>query len=197
MTCWNGGIRATGELFAPEKTRWFLLSFFWDGTDWQYHTKKSLPGDIFLPDKNSDLYTVTREEPTSAFVFLGFDNPLSGGGSAAGVGISEAAHVFESQMVTAQCDKTSCLNAFNTSFIPSLSYKMAASQFTEDQWEKMISPAIRATLNAAGIVWNMAHAVVYGPAKYQGLESLLSSTDYPYHYPHHRSRVQFINGETI
>ena len=33
----------------------------------------------------------------------------------------------------------------------------------------MISPAIRATLNSAGIVWNMAHAVVFGPAKYQGL----------------------------
>ena len=32
----------------------------------------------------------------------------------------------------------------------------------------MISPAIRATLNAAGIVRNMAHAVVYGPAMYQG-----------------------------
>ena len=29
MTCWNGGIRATGGLIAPEKTRWFLLSFFW------------------------------------------------------------------------------------------------------------------------------------------------------------------------
>ena len=27
MTCWNGGIRSTGGLIAPEKTRWFLLSF--------------------------------------------------------------------------------------------------------------------------------------------------------------------------
>ena len=51
MTCWNGGIRATGGLIAPEKTRWFLISFFWDGLDWQYHTKDSLPGDIVLPDK--------------------------------------------------------------------------------------------------------------------------------------------------
>ena len=48
MTCWNGGIRATGGLIAPEKTRWFLLSFFWDGLEWQYHTKESLPGDIFF-----------------------------------------------------------------------------------------------------------------------------------------------------
>ena len=39
MTCWNGGIRATGRLIAPKKTRWFLLSFFWAGLDWQYHTE--------------------------------------------------------------------------------------------------------------------------------------------------------------
>ena len=152
MTCWNGGIRATGGLIAPEKTRWFLISFFWDGLDWQYHTKGSLPGDIFLPDKNGDLYTVTRDEPTSAHVSLGMLHPLSGGDSDEGVGISEGAHVFASQMGTAQCDKTSCLNAFNTSFMPSLSYKMIATQFTEQQWNKMISPAIQATLNAAGVV---------------------------------------------
>ena len=45
--------------------------------------------------------------------------------------------------------------------------------------EKMISPAIRATLNAAGVVRNMAHAVVYGLAKYQGLGVLN-----PFFLPH-------------
>ena len=33
----------------------------------------------------------------------------------------------------------------------------------------MISPAIQATLNAAGVVRNFAHAVLYGPEVYQGL----------------------------
>ena len=33
----------------------------------------------------------------------------------------------------------------------------------------MISPAIQATLNAVGVVRNLAHAVLYGPEKYQGL----------------------------
>ena len=106
------------------------------------YKKLSLSGGIFLPDKNGDLYTVTREEPKSAFVSLGFENLLSGGDDAAGVGISGEAHSFASQTGTAQCDKTSCLNAFNTSFMPSLSYKMVASQFTEQQWKTMISPAI-------------------------------------------------------
>ena len=53
--------------------------------------------------------------------------------------------------------------------MPSLSYKIVASQFTEQQWKKMISTAIQATLNAAGVARNLAHAVLYGPEKYQGL----------------------------
>ena len=39
--------------------------------DWANHTKETLPGDISLPDKNGELYTVTRDEPTSAHTSLG------------------------------------------------------------------------------------------------------------------------------
>ena len=51
----------------------------------------------------------------------------------------------------------------------SLFYEMIATQFTEQQWNNTILPAIQATLNAAGVVRNLAHAVLYGPEKYQGL----------------------------
>ena len=72
-------------------------------------------------------------------------------------------------MNRAKCYKTSCLNAFNTSFMRTLSYRMIATQFTEQQWNKAIYPAIRATCNAAGLVKNFPHAVLYGPLVYQGI----------------------------
>ena len=100
----------------PEKTRWFLIAFFWDGLDWAYHTKESLSGDIYLPDKNSELYIVTRDEPTSAHTSLGMQFPLNVGQSDEWVVITEGSHLFASQMGTAKCDKTACLNCFNTSF---------------------------------------------------------------------------------
>ena len=108
-TCWNGGIRISGGLIVPEKTQWFWISFYWDGWDLVYHTKDILSGNNTLPDKNGDIYTVTREKPTSAFVSLGFNNPLSGGDAATGEVIWDAANVFEAQMLTSHCDKTSCL----------------------------------------------------------------------------------------
>ena len=47
---------------------------------------------------------------------------------------------------------------------------MIATQFTEQQWNKAICPAIRATCNAAGMVKNFPHAILYGPLAYLGIE---------------------------
>ena len=66
---------------------------------------------------------------------------------------------YSTQMNNAKCNKTSCLNAFNTSFMPTLSYRMIATQFTEKQWNKAIRPAIRVTCNAASMAKNSVHAV--------------------------------------
>ena len=46
---------------------------------------------------------------------------------------------------------------------------MIATQFIEQQWNKVIRPAIRATCNAAGMVKNFPHAILYGPLAYQGI----------------------------
>ena len=97
MTYQNSMIQATGGLIAPRKTRWFLISFvFWDGLDWVYHTKESLLGDIYLPDKNGELYTMKRNEPTSTHTSVGMRFPLNYGHSDNWVVISEGSHLFAS-----------------------------------------------------------------------------------------------------
>ena len=46
---------------------------------------------------------------------------------------------------------------------------MIATQFSEQQWNTAIRPAICAKMNAAGMVKNIAHAIFYGPLEYQGI----------------------------
>ena len=53
--------------------------------------------------------------------------------------------------------------------MPTLSYRMIATQFIEQEWNKAISPAIRVTCNAAGMAKNFSRAVLFGPQKYQGI----------------------------
>ena len=54
--------------------------------------------------------------------------------------------------------------------MPTLSDRMITTQFTEQQWNKAIRPAIRATCTAAGMVKNFPHTILYGPLVYQGVE---------------------------
>ena len=133
MTDWCVCIQATGGSIAPTKTRWFLLFFSWNGNDWDYETKDSLPGSITLPDKDGQLYTVNREEPTIAFESLDLWIDLANTLSKALDDVTGESQKFATQINNAKCDKTSCLNAFNTSFMPTLSYKMIVTQFSEQQ----------------------------------------------------------------
>ena len=114
-------------------------------------TKKNLPGDISLPNMNNRMYTVTRDESTSTYKFLGLRLPLSGDQFVALEDVTDECHLFLTQIMCTKCDKTSCLNAFITSFIPFLAYKMITTQFTELMWNKAMVPEIRAISNATGI----------------------------------------------
>ena len=70
----------------------------------------------------------------------------------------------------AKCNKNSCLNAFNTSFMSLLSYRMVATQFIEQQWNKTkvpaIVPVICVTCDTAGMAKNFECAVLYSPLEY-------------------------------
>ena len=115
------------------------------------------------------MYTVSRKEPTVAFESVGLRIDLANISSNALDDITLICQEFSTQINNTKYNETSCLNAFNTSFMPTLSYRMIAIQFTEQQWNKAICPAIRATCNAAGMVKNFPHAVLYGPLEYQGI----------------------------
>ena len=105
-----------------------------------------------------------KDRPTLPQTSLGVKVTLDGGQAAELEVVTDAEELFPAKMRTGQCDKTPCLNYINTSFMPSLSY--IATQFTEQQWNKVISPAICVTLNAASMVHNLAHALLYGPDNY-------------------------------
>ena len=50
--------------------------------------------------------------------------------------------------------------------MPSLSYRMIATQFTEQQWNKDLAPIIRVTSNVTGVAKNFARVVLYSPLAY-------------------------------
>ena len=106
------------------------------------------------------------EEPTTDFESLGLHIDLANTLPNALDDVTHICQEFSTQMNNAKCNKTSCLNTFNTSFMATFSYRMIVTQFSEHQWNKAICPAIRITCNAVAMANNFAHAVLFGPAKY-------------------------------
>ena len=127
MTEWCGCIWATGEYIAPAKTRWFLTSFFWTRTDWEYETKDSLPRNIILTGQDDNMYTFSREELTTASESLEVPTDLANQSPNSLDAVTKICQVYSTQMNNAKCNTTSCLNAFNTSFMPTLSHRMIAT----------------------------------------------------------------------
>ena len=81
--------------------------------------------------EDSNEYTVSREEPTTAFESLGVPLDLANTSPDSFNAVTKICDEFSSQMKTAKCNKTSCLNASNKSFMPTVAYRMIATQFTE------------------------------------------------------------------
>ena len=170
MNRWNGGLRATGGLIAAAKTRWFLIDFVWTGSDYEYRTIEDMPGNITLPDENGRDYVVAREEVSTAFESLGVWLALDGNQEKEKKILTEAAQVFAAQVSSSNCSRNDALYTYNNSFMASMQYPMIATQFTEKEWNKIISPALQATLNSAGMAKTFPHKVLYGPELYQGMD---------------------------
>jgi hypothetical protein len=146
MNRWNGGLRATGGLIAEAKTRWFLVDFKWNGSDYGYRMIDNMPGNITLPDANGQAYVVAREEVSTSFESLGVWIALDGNQEKIKTILTETSHVFASQVSTSKCSRNDALYTYTISFMASMQYPMIATQSSENEWNKIIRPALQATL---------------------------------------------------
>ena len=83
---------------------------------------------------DGNLYTVSQEGPSTAFKTLRLRIDLCNTSTNALDNVSHVCQELSTQMDNTKCNKTSFLNAFNTTFMSTLSYRMIATQSTEQRW---------------------------------------------------------------
>ena len=64
-----------------------------------------MPGNITLPDKDSNMYTVSHEEPSAVFESLGLRTNLCGTSEATLEDVTKVSQEFSTQMNNAKCDE--------------------------------------------------------------------------------------------
>ena len=170
MDRWCGVLRATGGLIAPEKSVFYLIDFDWTGTDYTYRNSINMPGNITLLDKNGDRVPLKRYEVSKAEQSLGVWIAMDGNWKEQLNVMKEKAQLFASQISTKKVSKNDALYTYNYSFMKTLEYPMTALSLTENEWNSVVMPALRATLTTAKMAKTFPRKVLYGPDLYQGLE---------------------------
>ena len=129
-----------------------------------------MPGNISIPDKESSMITVMRKELSSANKSLSIQLILTSNQDEQKNVLKKNDETFAAQVSKKRCCKTAALWTFKHSFMPSMSYAIVVTQFIENEWKQIISPAARAKINQAGMVRKNPHTIFYGPEKYQELD---------------------------
>ena len=129
-----------------------------------------LPGDFTLLDRYGARAPLRRFEVSHADKTLGIFISMDGNETAEYDHLVHTSKTFALQMRAAKCTKNQALYTFSSSFMKSIEYAMPVTQFSEDEWRRIISPALVPTLQSSGIAGNAPRASLFGSALYQGFD---------------------------
>lgn len=170
LDCWVGNLGSTGGAINPSKSHWYLLDFEWTGSQWVYRPASSMPGELHAPDPHAVATVIARHEPHEAEKYLGIQVAADGNMRAQTAQLLEKGHLFANRTrMSPLLTKNEAWLNYTLTIYKTLEYPMPATTMSAEDWRKVMTPINSAALPKAGIVRTMAHAVVYGPRKYQGL----------------------------
>jgi hypothetical protein len=83
--------------------------------------------------------------------------------------LKEAAIILADQIRSSKCDKNTALYTYNSCFMKSMEYCMTTTNFSETEWNAILAPALKYSLQKSGMTSKFPHPVLYGPDLYQCL----------------------------
>jgi hypothetical protein len=80
--------------------------------------------------------------------------------------LKEAAIIFAGQIRSSKCDKNTALYTYNSCFMKSMEYCMTTTYFSETEWNAILAPALKYSLQKPTMTSKSPHPVLYGPDLY-------------------------------
>jgi hypothetical protein len=80
-----------------------------------------------------------------------------------------ASVLWKSYVQAGDLSSSDAWHALNHTIMKTVEYPMMATYLSKVQCEKIMRPFLNAGLSASGVVRSMPRAIVWGPARYQGL----------------------------
>jgi mRNA-degrading endonuclease HigB of HigAB toxin-antitoxin module len=155
----------------PEKTVWWLVSFKWCGSEWQYAGIQDSPGEIYVNDILNQRKAIKRLELDQAYetlgVFLAPDGNLE-------VQFDKMYTVITwvDGLQTGKISRVEAWLALQSTILRTLYYPLPALRLSKAQCEAIYAPLLQHCLPSLGMCRNFPKKLVYSTFDFMGLNFL-------------------------
>jgi len=172
INTWESSLKATCGALVPEKTVWWLVSFVWNGSSWQYATIQDSPGQLQVNDISDHRKTIKRLETHEAYETLGVFLAPDGNSHAQFEKMCKAVVTWVDSLRTGNISRDEVWLALQSTILRTLNYPLPALRLTNTQCEAIMAPLLQYCLPALGICRNFPRLLVFSPLDHMGLNIL-------------------------
>ncbi len=140
---WEFSLKATCGAIVPEKTVWWLVSFQWSGSSWQYAGIQDTPGDLYVNDIANQRKVIKRLEPSKAYETLGVFLAPDGNLEEQIQKMKKAAITWADNLRTGSISKNEVWVALQSTILRTLAYPLPALRLTQKNCEEIMAPILQ------------------------------------------------------
>jgi hypothetical protein len=166
---WEFSLKATCGALVPEKTVWWLVSFVWNGSSWQYASIQDSPGEVKVNNISDSRKTIKCLEAHEAYETLGVFLAPDGNSQAQFKNMRKVVVSWVDGLRTGKISKDKVWLALQSTILRTLYYPLPALHLTKAQCEAIMSPLLQYCLPTLGICRNFPRLLVFSPLDFMGL----------------------------
>ena len=166
---WEKCTHVSGGAVVPEKSWYGLVQFEWTDGEWAYKSDVKDAG-VCVSDLDGNEKELQCLSPHEAKRMLGVFLAIDGSNDVQIKHMRKIAEVWYEKVRVGHLSRYDAWLALNSTVMKTLQYPLLALTLDEDECNKIMSPILMGGLPKLGVTKSMAHALVYAPLKYQGLE---------------------------
>jgi hypothetical protein len=151
---------------------WWLVSFKWCGSEWQYAGIQDSPGEIYVNNILNQRKAIKRLEPDQAYETLGVFLAPDGNLEAQFDKMYEAVITRVDGLRTGKISRDEAWLALQSTILWTLYYPLPALHLSKAQCEAIYAPLLRYCLPSLGKCQNFPRKLVYSTFDYMGLNFL-------------------------
>jgi hypothetical protein len=169
VQCWESSLRSTGGALVPDKCRFSVVRYTWEGNEWRINNKIDPNIQIKIKNDIGSDQLIEQIPNTSGELALGIKFSPSNSTKDQESYLLTKAQYWAEMVRTGHLHRYEAWVCLQSTIMNTLNYALPAITLSKQQLEKIMRPILDAGLSKSGICRKIARSVVYASNKHMGL----------------------------